>query len=31
MKSLDSLSKRTAKILKDPLGPKVAVFDIRGL
>ena len=28
--TLDSLSKRTAKILKDPLGPKVAVFDIEG-
>jgi len=28
--TLDSLSKRTAKILKDPLGPKVAVFDLEG-
>ena len=28
--SLDSLSKRTAKILVDPLGPKVAVFDLEG-
>lgn len=28
--TLDSLSKRTAQILKDPLGPKVAVFDIEG-
>jgi uncharacterized protein (DUF1501 family) len=28
--TLDSLSKRTAQILKDPLGPKVAVFDLEG-
>jgi uncharacterized protein (DUF1501 family) len=28
--TLDSLSKRTAEILKDPLGPKVAVFDLEG-
>ena len=28
--SLDTLSKRTALILKDPLGPKVAVFDLEG-
>tara|TARA_B100000965_G_scaffold385505_1_gene386758 strand:+ start:1043 stop:2191 length:1149 start_codon:yes stop_codon:yes gene_type:complete len=28
--SLETLSKRTAKILKDPLGPKVAVFDLEG-
>lgn len=28
--SLDSLSKRAAKILNDPLGPRVAVFDLEG-
>ena len=28
--TLDSLSKRTAEILKDPMGPKVAVFDLEG-
>ena len=28
--TLDSLSKRTALFLKDPLGPKVAVFDLEG-
>ena len=28
--SLDTLSRRTAKILKDPLGPRVAVFDLEG-
>ena len=28
--TLDSLSKRTAQILKDPLGPKVSVFDLEG-
>jgi len=28
--TLDSLSKRTAQILKDPLGPRVAVFDLEG-
>ena len=28
--TLDSLSKRTAQILSDPLGPKVAVFDLEG-
>tara|TARA_B100000787_G_scaffold48691_1_gene35020 strand:- start:489 stop:1634 length:1146 start_codon:yes stop_codon:yes gene_type:complete len=28
--SLDSLSKRASKILLDPLGPRVAVFDIEG-
>ena len=28
--TLDSLSKRTAQILKDPHGPKVAVFDLEG-
>ena len=28
--SLDSLSKRAAKILNDPFGPRVAVFDLEG-
>ena len=28
--SLDSLSKKASKILQDPLGPRIAVFDIEG-